>query len=53
MKKVKKFVIPIIIAVILIVCSIFVYYNYFYDSNKLSIREKEWVNSNANMVISF
>ena len=53
MKKVKKIVIPIIIAVILIVCSIFVYYNYFYDSNKLSIREKEWINSNANRVISF
>lgn len=53
MKKVKKIVIPIIIVVILIVCSIFVYYNYFYDSNKLSIREKEWINSNANKVISF
>ena len=53
MKKFKKIIIPIIIAVVLTVSSIFVYYNYFYDSNKLSIKEKEWINNNANRVISF
>ena len=53
MKKYKK----IIISVLAILCAlgvgIFVFYKYFYDANKLSLTEKDWINNHKTSVISF
>ena len=53
MKKAKKIIIVIISILIVVGAGCFVYFNYLYDSNKLNIKEKEWINSNANKVVSF
>lgn len=53
MKNIKKIIISVIILLALVGGSIFVYYNYFHDFNKLNIKEKEWINNNINKVVSF
>lgn len=53
MKRKKKLIISIISLVVAIIIGIFVYYNYFYDVNKLNISEKEWINDNKSNIISF
>lgn len=53
MKRKKKLIISIISLVVAAIIGIFVYYNYFYDANKLNISEKEWINDNKSNIISF
>ena len=53
MKRKKKLIISIISLVVAVIIGIFVYYNYFYDANKLNISEKEWINDNKSNIISF
>lgn len=52
MKKTKRIVISIIVILLIIVLSVFGYYKFFYDSSRLSIKEKEWITGNLNKVIS-
>lgn len=52
MKKTKKIVISIIIILLIIILSVFSYFKFFYDSSRLSIKEKEWITNNLNKVIS-
>ena len=53
MKRKKKLIITIISLVVAAIIGIFVYYNYFYDANKLNISEKEWINDNKSNIVSF
>lgn len=53
MKRKKKLIITIVSLVLVAIAGIFVYYNYFYDANKLNISEKEWINDNKANIISF
>ena len=53
MKKTKKIIITIVTLVIVAVAGIFVFYNYFYDKNQLSISEKEWINAHKTNITSF
>jgi len=53
MKKTKKIIISVISSLLIIGIGIFVYYNYFYDANKLNLIEKEWLNAQKSSVISF
>lgn len=53
MKKAKKYIIAIISILLVVGLSIFVYFSFIYDKNKLSIREKEWISNNSKNVISF
>ncbi len=51
MKKNKKIIITIISIVIALLVGLFIFYQYFYDDNKLSIKEKEWLNNNKSTLI--
>lgn len=53
MKKTKKIIITIVTLVVVAVAGIFVFYNYFYDKNQLSISEKEWINTHKTNITSF
>lgn len=53
MKKTKKIIITIVTLVVVAVAGIFVFYNYFYDKNQLSISEKEWINAHKTNITSF
>lgn len=53
MKKTKKIIITIVTLVVIAVAGIFVFYNYFYDKNQLSISEKEWINAHKTNITSF
>ena len=53
MKKAKKIIIIIVSLLLIVGVGCFIYFNYLYDSNKLNIKEKEWINNNANKVVSF
>ena len=53
MKKAKKIIIIIVSLLLIVGIGCFIYFNYLYDSNKLNIKEKEWINNNANKVVSF
>ena len=53
MKKAKKYIIASISILFVIGVSLFVYFTFIYDKNKLSIREKEWLSNNSKNVISF
>lgn len=53
MKKAKKIIIIIVSLLLIVGIGCFIYFNYLYDSNKLNIKEKEWINSNVNKVLSF
>lgn len=43
MKKPKRIIISIISIILVVVAGVLVYYNFFYDANKLSIKEREWL----------
>lgn len=43
MKKTKRIIISIISIILVVLAIVFVYYNFFYDENKLSIKEREWL----------
>ncbi|MFA6753309.1 MAG: GGDEF domain-containing protein [Bacilli bacterium] len=51
MKKFKKIFITVLSIIIVISLGLFIFYNYFYDENKLSIKEKEWIADNKNNLI--
>lgn len=53
MRKVKKYIIASISIILVIGLSLFVYFGFIYDENKLNIREKEWLSNNSKNVISF
>ena len=53
MKKAKKYIIACISILFVIGLSLFIYFTFIYDKNKLSIREKEWLSNNSKNVISF
>ena len=53
MKKTKKIIITIVTLVVVAVAGIFVFYNYFYDKNQLTISEKEWINTHKTNITSF
>ena len=53
MKRKKKLIITIISLVVAAIIGILVYYNSFYDANKLNISEKEWINDNKSNIVSF
>ena len=53
MKKAKKIIIVIVSLLLIVGIGCFIYFNYLYDSNKLNIKEKEWINNNINKVVSF
>lgn len=53
MKRKKKIIISVVSIIVAAVIGIFVYYNYFYDANKLNISEKEWINENKSNIITF
>ncbi len=52
MKKTKKIIISVIVVLLIIILSLVGYYKFFYDSSRLSIKEKEWITNNLNKVIS-
>lgn len=52
MKKTKKITITIISVLVILLLIVSGYYKYFYDANKLSIKEKEWLNNNKSSLIS-
>ena len=51
MKKFKRIFITVLSIIIVISLGLFIFYNYFYDENKLSIKEKEWIADNKNNLI--
>lgn len=51
MKKAKKIIITIISVIIVIALGVLIFYNYFYNENKLSIKEKQWIADNKNNLI--
>ena len=53
MKKTKKIIITVVSIIAVIAIGIFVYYNYFYDANKLNITEKKWLDDHKSSVITF
>ncbi len=53
MKKTKKIIITIIAIVLVAVLGLFIFYNYFYDKNQLSITEKEWINEHKTDLTTF
>lgn len=53
MKKTKKIIISVVLLLLVIIIGIFSYYKFFYDKNRLSIKEKEWITENSNKIISF
>lgn len=53
MKKTKKIIITIISLILVAGCGLFIFYNYFYDKNQLSITEKEWINEHKTDLTTF
>lgn len=51
MKKFKRIFFTVLSVLIVISIGLFIFYNYFYDENKLSIKEKEWIAENKNNLI--
>ncbi|MDD4706490.1 MAG: GGDEF domain-containing protein [Bacilli bacterium] len=51
MKKFKRIFITILSIIIIVSLGLFIFYNYFYDENKLSIKEKQWIADNKNNLI--
>ncbi len=43
MKKTKRIIISVISIILVVVAGVFIYYHFFYDENKLSIKEREWL----------
>ena len=52
MKKNKKLIISIAISILIVSFGIFIFYKLFYDGNKLSLGEKDWLNRNKSSVIT-
>ena len=52
MKKNKKVFISIAISILIVSLGIFIFYKFFYNANKLSLSEKEWLNKNKSSVIT-
>ncbi len=52
MKKNKRIIITISSIIIALILLVFGYYNFIYDANKLSIKEKEWLDQNKSVQIN-
>jgi len=52
MRKNRKLIITIIIIVILLIVGALAYYQVFYDANRLTISEREWIDKNKSNVIT-
>lgn len=53
MKKAKKIIITTVSVIVLITIGIFIYYHYFYDANRLTLAEQQWLDNNKTNIISF
>ncbi|MDD2208121.1 MAG: GGDEF domain-containing protein [Bacilli bacterium] len=52
MKKNKGKIITVVSILVIIIISLVIFYKFFYDANKLNIKEKEWLDDNKSAVIN-